>query len=83
MLIALVKLSDIGIIHGNLKLESLMYDGHHLSLLDFGSSIRGEYIHLLPLKSYIHSRLVMSTIPKRKHKRSDTEANYRNETKKF
>jgi hypothetical protein len=38
-----------------LKLESLMYDGHQLSLLDFGSSIRGEYIHLWPLKSYIHS----------------------------
>jgi hypothetical protein len=28
-------------------------------------------------------RVVMSTIPKRKHKRSDTEANYRNETKTF
>ncbi len=27
--------------------------------------------------------LVMSTIPKRKHKRSDIEANYRNETKTF
>jgi hypothetical protein len=55
MLTALVKLSNIGIIHGNLKLESLMYDGHQLSLLDFGSSIRGEYIHLWPLKCYIHS----------------------------
>ncbi len=29
------------------------------------------------------SDLVMSTIPKRKHKRSDIEANYRNETKTF
>jgi hypothetical protein len=28
-------------------------------------------------------RLVMSTIPKRKYKRSDIEANYRNETKTF
>jgi hypothetical protein len=28
-------------------------------------------------------RLVMSTIPKRKHKRSDIEANYQNETKTF
>ncbi len=28
-------------------------------------------------------QLVMSTIPKRKHKRSDIEANYRNETKTF
>ncbi len=27
--------------------------------------------------------VVMSTIPKRKHKRSDIEANYRNETKTF
>jgi hypothetical protein len=27
--------------------------------------------------------LVMSTIPKRKYKRSDIEANYRNETKTF
>jgi hypothetical protein len=29
------------------------------------------------------SSVVMSTIPKRKHKRSDIEANYRNETKTF
>ncbi len=29
------------------------------------------------------SALVMSTIPKRKQKRSDIEANYRNETKTF
>jgi hypothetical protein len=28
-------------------------------------------------------RLVMSTIPKRKYKRSDIEANYQNETKTF
>jgi hypothetical protein len=27
--------------------------------------------------------LVMSTIPKRKHKRSDIEANYRNESETF
>ncbi len=27
--------------------------------------------------------IVMSTIPKRKYKRSDIEANYRNETKTF
>jgi hypothetical protein len=31
MLTALVKLSDIGIIHSELKLENLMYDGHQLS----------------------------------------------------
>jgi hypothetical protein len=29
------------------------------------------------------SRVVMSTIPKRKYKRSDIAANYRNETKTF
>ncbi len=29
------------------------------------------------------SQLVMSTIPKRKYKRSDIKANYRNETKTF
>ena len=31
----------------------------------------------------IHPLLVMSTIPKRKHKRSDIKANYRNETTTF
>ena len=31
----------------------------------------------------VETLLVMSTIPKRKHKRSDIEANYRNETKTF
>jgi hypothetical protein len=30
-----------------------------------------------------HWTVVMSTIPKRKYKRSDIEANYRNETKTF
>jgi hypothetical protein len=36
---------------------------------------------LVYLKGF--SQVVMSTIPKRKHKRSDIEANYRNKTKKF
>jgi hypothetical protein len=31
----------------------------------------------------LYPSVVMSTIPKRKHKRSDIEANYRNETKTF
>ncbi len=35
------------------------------------------------LVNYLLKGLVMSTIPKRKHKRSDIEANYRNETKTF
>jgi hypothetical protein len=30
-----------------------------------------------------YTYIVMSTIPKRKYKRSDIEANYRNETKTF
>jgi serine/threonine protein kinase len=56
MLTALVKLSDIGIIHSDLKLENLMYDGHQLSLIDFGSSIMGEDIQLWPLGNSIQSR---------------------------
>ncbi len=35
---------------------------------------------IFPEKEY---RVVMSTIPKRKYKRSDIKANYRNETKTF
>jgi hypothetical protein len=33
--------------------------------------------------SLLRSEVVMSTIPKRKYKRSDIEANYWNETKTF
>jgi hypothetical protein len=36
-----------------------------------------------PLYTLYACILVMSTIPKRKYKRSDIEANYRNETKTF
>jgi hypothetical protein len=38
---------------------------------------------LLVFRTCNTSQVVMSTIPKRKYKRSDIEANYRNETKTF
>ncbi len=44
-----------------------------------GDGWRAGNIQLL----YAGWGLVMSTIPKRKYKRSDIEANYRNETKTF
>ncbi len=41
------------------------------------------FINYTAKLGHVGSELVMSTIPKRKYKRSDIEANYRNETETF
>ncbi len=47
--------------------------------------LNGTHVFVDPISFFIKAAaaLVMSTIPKRKYKRSDIEANYRNETKTF